>query len=92
MNPQEALDASRFCIHGKFEGQTANVKEHLVDIEEGISHQVIQQLQSKGHPVVGPISNHERAVFGRGQVIQRLQNGAFCAGSDPRADGIAIPL
>ncbi|GJD11759.1 Putative gamma-glutamyltransferase YwrD [Galdieria sulphuraria] len=93
MNPQEALDASRFCIHGKFEAQaSSNIEDHLVDIEDGISHQVIQQLKDKGHPIAGPIRNHDRAVFGRGQIIQRLQNGAFCAGSDPRADGLAIPL
>lgn len=93
MNPQEALDAPRFCIHGKFEGQVAsNIQDHLVDLEEGIPHPVIQQLEDKGHPVNGPIRNHDRAVFGRGQMIQRLSNGALCAGSDPRADGLAIPL
>eukprot|EP00871_Galdieria_phlegrea_P002168 jgi/Galph1/2952/GphlegSOOS_G1599.1 len=93
MNPQEALDAPRFCIHGDFEGQTATTKEHhSVDIEDGISCSVIQQLKHKGHPIVGPIQSYERSVFGRGQIIQRLENGAFCAGSDSRADGMAIPL
>ncbi|KAK4528430.1 hypothetical protein GAYE_SCF56G6373 [Galdieria yellowstonensis] len=94
MNPQEALDASRFCIHGNFEGPNYNhpTYDHVVDMEEGISPQVMQNLKDRGHPIAGPIHNHDRAIFGRGQIIQRLQNGAFCAGSDPRADGLAIPL
>jgi len=34
-----------------------------------------------------------RAMFGRGQVIQRDdQSGVLCGGSDPRADGCAVPL
>jgi gamma-glutamyltranspeptidase/glutathione hydrolase len=45
-----------------------------------------------GHPVM-PVSGHERAVFGRGQVIVREpETGVLWGGSDPRADGCAMAL
>jgi gamma-glutamyltranspeptidase/glutathione hydrolase len=28
--------------------------------------------------------------FGKGQIIRRLKNGAYVAGSEPRADGCAV--
>jgi gamma-glutamyltranspeptidase / glutathione hydrolase len=45
-----------------------------------------------GHPVT-VTSGHERAVFGRGQIILRdPATGVLCGGSDPRADGCAMAL
>lgn len=83
LDPQAALDLPRFCIEdGTAGGKTA--------LEEGISAQTVQQLAAMGHPV-HLTSGYERAVFGRGQVIQRNPtNGVLCGGSDPRADGCAM--
>ena len=55
---------------------------------EGIDYSVIDGLQRYGHEVtvVPPTFNHG---FGRGQIIRRLDNGAYVAGSEPRSDGCA---
>lgn len=46
----------------------------------------------RGHPI-RLVSGWERALFGRGQVIQRdPRSGVLCGGSDPRADGCAMTL
>ena len=83
MGPQEALDAPRFCISdGRSGGRVA--------LEEGIPVPVMSALARMGHEVV-PTSGHARGVFGRGQIITRdPETGVLCAGSDPRADGMAI--
>jgi gamma-glutamyltranspeptidase/glutathione hydrolase len=45
-----------------------------------------------GHPVK-PVSGMARSLFGRGQVILRdPSSGTLAAGSDPRADGLAMGL
>ena len=90
MEPQAALDAPRFCIcsHASFSGP--------VSVEEGVVEEVLEQLRALGHDVAGPVSGHARATFGRGQVIQRRRvrgeegEGVLWAGSDPRADGMAV--
>ena len=91
MTPQEALDAPRICIaDGTCHGQ--------VYVEEGISEETIASLAASGHAIyLKPVTDYSREVFGRGQVIQPLSppsqvnNRVLCAGSDPRADGCAIP-
>ncbi len=90
LDPQAALDRPRFCItDGTAGGEVA--------LEAGISTQVISKLAQMGHTVV-PVSGHERALFGRGQIIFRtvpLQdetNAVLWGGSDPRADGCAMSL
>ena len=93
MNPQEALDAPRFCI------QRATGCAGAVDIEEGIPLETLSKLRSMGHRLEGPVTGHQRAVFGRGQII-RLQPvkgddrdetmRVWWAGSDGRADGMAV--
>ena len=83
MNPQQAVDAPRFCI----EDGTSN---GTVSIEEGVPEAVVQQLAGMGHRVA-IVRDHDRATFGRGQIIWRHPvTGVFWAGSDPRADGMAI--
>ena len=85
LDPQATLDRPRFCIQ-------AENSLPMVALEEGIAPQTIQQLQSMGHSVES-ISGMERALFGRGQIILRdLESGALWGGSDPRADGCAMPL
>jgi gamma-glutamyltranspeptidase/glutathione hydrolase len=85
LNPQDALDQPRFCIHdGTPAGQ--------VILEEGISPEVQSELDRMGHRV-DIVSGFERSIFGRGQIIYREANsGVLCGGSDPRADGCAMTL
>ncbi|XP_025900910.1 uncharacterized protein LOC112952299 isoform X1 [Nothoprocta perdicaria] len=98
MNPQQALDAARFCLnYSKEEGRW-----HL-SLEDGISQAVAEDLRARGHWSQWPISGHHRSLFGRGQVITKgdwwqsggslssrhLQN-VLWAGSDPRGDGCAV--
>jgi gamma-glutamyltranspeptidase/glutathione hydrolase len=85
LDPQTALDLPRFCI----EDGTAGGK---VAIEEGIPDETLADLAGRGHPV-RRVSGWERALFGRGQVILRdPATGVLTGGSDPRADGCAMPL
>ena len=71
-----------------------------VDFEDGFPSETIATLRSMGHDI-GVLSGHQRAKFGRGQVITRgtwwsktvdgeisKQSNVYWAGSDPRADGI----
>jgi gamma-glutamyltranspeptidase/glutathione hydrolase len=85
LDPQACLDLPRFCI----EDGTAGGK---VALEEGISSDVQNELVRLGHAVY-PVSGHSRAMFGRGQIIQRNPATAvLCGGSDPRADGCVMTL
>ena len=81
MNPQQALDAPRFCIgDGMSNGR--------VNLEEGISVKTMSKLSQMGHNVI-PTAGFARTIFGRGQIINRVDD-VWEAGSDPRADGQAI--
>lgn len=85
LDPQAALDRPRFCIQ-------ADRSLAAVALEEGIPTDTIQQLQNMGH-TVERISGLGRALFGRGQIILRdSESGVMWGGSDPRADGCAMPL
>jgi gamma-glutamyltranspeptidase / glutathione hydrolase len=85
LDPQSALDLPRFCIDVEEAGGR-------VALEEGISAEVIAELESMGHPVY-TLRGFDRSLFGRGQVILRdEQTGVLSAGSDPRADGCAMTL
>ncbi len=85
LDPQAALDQSRFCI----DDGTAGGK---VALEEGISPAVLKGLEDMGHAVYS-VSGYARSVFGRGQIIRReAKTGVLCGGSDPRADGCAMTL
>jgi len=84
LDPQAALDRPRFCL-------TPNGTHPQIALEEGIPPQTIARLVEMGHPV-DIVSGMARAMFGRGQIILRNPHtGVLCAGSDPRADGCAIP-
>ena len=82
MDAQAALDAPRFCIS---DGSVGGI----VSLEKGIDFNVMSELVAKGHKIQ-PVAGHGRAIFGRGQIIRKLSSGAYEAGSDPRADGLAI--
>jgi gamma-glutamyltranspeptidase/glutathione hydrolase len=94
LDPQAALDAPRFCVGDGMPGKDGSVGGQTVYLEEGIPERVVDALRAKGH-AVEVVSGHSRALFGRGQVIRsRIEDGTtvFSAGSDPRADGAAIPM
>ncbi|KAJ8418898.1 hypothetical protein AAFF_G00003970 [Aldrovandia affinis] len=98
MNPQEALDAPRIFVHYDKAG-----KAWQLNVEAGVEQSVAEELQNRGHAVRWPVTGHDRAQFGRGQVIAA---GAWWdpstptepepavrvlwGGSDPRADGCAL--
>ncbi len=85
LDPQAVLDRPRFCL---LAGEPAGT----VALEEGIPLATMARLADMGHRV-RPVTGHGRAVFGRGQVILRdRETGVLWAGSDPRADGLAMAL
>ncbi|KAF8213164.1 gamma-glutamyltranspeptidase [Mycena galopus ATCC 62051] len=98
--PQAALDSPRFCISaGSPETQTQDTGiagdiNSEVYIEEGIPVETIEKLREMGHDA-RQATGFQRAMMGRGQVIQKLTDpsGRFvwAAGSDLRADGHASP-
>jgi gamma-glutamyltranspeptidase / glutathione hydrolase len=85
LDPQSALELSRFCIaDGTASGEVA--------LEIGITPNTIADLRERGH-FVKEVDGWERALFGRGQVILRdPATGVLVGGSDPRADGCAMTL
>jgi gamma-glutamyltranspeptidase/glutathione hydrolase len=82
-DPQAALDRPRVCLRT---GQPVGT----IAVEAGIGPDVVAELAKRGHDVQ-QVQGHQRAVFGRGQIITRdPDSGVLCGGSDPRADGCAI--
>jgi len=83
LDPQSALDRLRFCI----EPAIAN---GAVSLEVGLPDALVHGLARLGHPLVPDVVGDARGLFGRGQIIERRPDGVLCAGSDPRADGLAL--
>lgn len=79
MNPQASLDAPRWQWT---EGKT-------VQIEADAHPSILSGLRAMGHQVESVESG---GAFGRGQIIWRLPEGGYVAGSDKRADGYAGSL
>lgn len=101
-NPQEAIDAPRFCLEpneeyrhldvGKGSSGPVSTPATIVKIENGISQDVMDELAKKGH-IVDQVSGHKREIFGRAQCIQNLAKDGqvvLAGGSDQRADGAAV--
>ncbi|GAA5910423.1 hypothetical protein JCM8208_004473 [Rhodotorula glutinis] len=90
-NAQSTLDAPRFCISADVPDDAAQDGDisTKVYLEEGIRPDVVEQLRAMGHDVE-LLTGHDRSMFGRGQLIQKLPSGAWAAGSDPRGDGHAV--
>ncbi|MGF1526277.1 MAG: gamma-glutamyltransferase family protein [Candidatus Competibacterales bacterium] len=78
-NPQTACEAPRWRV---MEGRA-------VAVEPTIPGDVIQGLVARGHDIAPPVTER-RFGFGGAQVIYRLADGGFLAGSDPRKDGQAV--
>ena len=90
--PQAALDAPRFCIGPGMPKPDGSIDSDVY-LEEGIGPEVVEQLRKMGH-TVHQVSGWNRAMFGRGQIIQKLQDSkgklVWAGGSDLRADGQVI--
>jgi gamma-glutamyltranspeptidase/glutathione hydrolase len=80
---QAALDRPRLMI--PVENEPGPVM-----LEEGIAAETAAALAQMGH-ALQMVSGYERVIFGRGQIIRRDPGtGVLSAGSDPRADGLAM--
>jgi len=77
MNPQASLDAPRWQWQQGMQ----------VALEVGVPQHVMHGLDARGHLVS---SHHKVYTFGKGQIIRRLDSGAYIAGSEPRSDGHAV--
>lgn len=77
MNPQASLDAPRWRW----------VEGTAIELELAVPQHVIHGLGGRGHTVTVQSLAYP---FGRGQIIRRLDNGVYVAGSEPRADGCAV--
>jgi len=75
-NPQAACDAPRWHIR----------EDGRVALESGFDPAVAAELARRGHEVKREPAEH---MFGGAQIIQRLADGAWCAGSDHRKEGHA---
>jgi gamma-glutamyltranspeptidase/glutathione hydrolase len=85
LDPQSTLDRPRINLTEARPGSP-------VALEEGIPNETVSELAAMGHQVE-VITGQMRAIFGRGQVILKdNETDVYCGGSDPRADGCAIPL
>ena len=85
LDPQAALDRPRVNLVEAHPGSP-------VALEEGLPDKTVSELTAMGHEVE-VVTGQMRAMFGRGQVILRdEETGVLCGGSDPRADGCAVPL
>jgi gamma-glutamyltranspeptidase / glutathione hydrolase len=74
-NPQTALDAPRFCIQ---EDGTVKMESHFGEPQ-------FEALKNMGHPVIRTAPH--ALDYGAGQIIWRMENGQYVAGSDMRRDG-----
>ena len=77
LNPQASLDAPRW--------QWMQGRE--IAVEQGVPSHILSGLTARGH---GLVLHHQGGAFGKGQIIRRLANGTYVAGSEPRADGCAV--
>ncbi len=77
MNPQQAMDADRFCWQ----------YDNVVSLEHSMPKRVIAELQKRGHVQYGKSASG--LGYGGGQVIVRDEKtGVLYGGTEPRKDGI----
>lgn len=73
LNPQMALDAPRWQW----------VKDRKVLVEDGFDEEIIKELIDRGHEIE---TSFNTASFGRGQIINRKDNGVYVGGCESRTD------
>lgn len=74
LNPQMALDCPRW--------QWTKEKEILV--ESTFDEKMVEELKKLGHEIT---VTEDNSHFGRGQMILKMKNGAYVAGTESRTDG-----
>ncbi len=90
MNPQQALDVSRWQLASPQGGTGSEQAGGQVSMEEGWSFATLAELARRGHRLV-PVDGFARGMFGGGQIILRdPATGVLIAGSEPRKDGCAV--
>ena len=73
LDPQQALDAPRWQW----------MRDNSVTVENRFDMEIARQLGNMGHNIRPELLN---AVFGRGQMIVRLDNGVLVGGTESRTD------
>jgi gamma-glutamyltranspeptidase/glutathione hydrolase len=73
LDPQQCLDAPRWQW----------LRDGRVILEPGFGEEFVQELRETGHDAS---LETNRVLFGRGQMIVRLENGVLCGGTEPRCD------
>ncbi|KAJ5710573.1 gamma-glutamyltranspeptidase family protein [Penicillium malachiteum] len=95
MNSQQALDAPRLFIGSMGHFHAEGEKERVVYVEEGMDSSVVEELRRWEHAVEA-LYGWDRELFGRGQIIRAFHDKdsrtVLEAGSDFRADGMALPV
>lgn len=77
-NPQAAIDAPRFRVES---GPRVMLEDH-------VPASVCEALADAGHRIERHTA--DSLEFGSSQIIQKLAEGGYIAGSDPRRDGQAV--
>lgn len=73
LDPQQALDAPRWQW----------MRDNSVTVETRFDMELARQLQRRGHSIRTELST---PLFGRGQMIVRLENGVLVGGTESRTD------
>jgi len=81
MNIQGAMEAARFT-KGTFGGCDVQMESRIPDA-------IRAELSVLGHKI--PLKGTYSGSMGRGQAVERTENGVNFGASDPRADGEAVP-
>jgi gamma-glutamyltranspeptidase/glutathione hydrolase len=76
-NPQAASDAARWIVNA----------DGTIGLEPALQNSVGAELERRGHRIAVPEAIN--FAFGGAQLIWRMDNGGYCAGSDSRKDGMA---
>ncbi|CAM6002628.1 unnamed protein product [Sphagnum balticum] len=104
LDPQACCDAPRWYLEGTGDTQSGHdMRRNCVLLEHGYGGQwdggrredqgeaMARALEARGH-TVRLVEGGARTLYGRAQIIVRdAASGVCMAGSDPRADGCAIP-
>ena len=84
LDPQEALDAPRFCIapsSGDLQDRNpallaADRGSIVVHFEEGFPRDAVDLVEMAGYRVARNVSGHARKMFGRGQCVVARPDGS----------------